>query len=175
MNTETFWAMIASARDQSAGNIERQHGSLIDTWSQLDELDIQEFDHILWKMMARAYRADLWEAAFLVACHCGEDSFEYFRGWLIAQGQYIYERVLADSEYLANFVNKEQRGNIFDEQMTYIAVDAYKQKTGRQMPEQGYQEKVILVGGPLTPEDDLPTKFPRIVAKLGICDDEIFG
>lgn len=175
MNTETFWSMIEAARQQSKGNIEIQHELLIDALSRLIPADIQEFDRILWMMMARAYRADLWEAASLIACGCTDDGFHEFQGWLIAQGQAIYEKVLDNPDNLSEIVDKKQRFNIFDGGMTSIADETYEQKTGEFLPESGYREKVVLVGGSLIPENERPAKFPRIIAKLGKChDDELF-
>lgn len=172
MNIETFWSMIDEARQLSRGNIEIQHESLIEALLQLSARDIQEFDRILWTMMARAYRADLWEAVALVACGCTDDGFHEFQGWLIAQGQTIYERVLVNPDNLSEIVDKKQRFNIFDGGMTSIADETHEQKTGEFLPETGYREKVILVGGSLIPEYERPAKFPQIMAKLGKCDDD---
>lgn len=175
MNTEKFWSMIEEARQQSRREIETQLELLKGALADLSKESIQEFDRILWMMMARAYRADLWEAASLVACGCSDDGFHEFQGWLIAQGQAIYESVLENPENLSDFVDKKQRFNIFEGRMTSIAEEAYESKTGQLIPESGYREKVTLVGRPLTPENERGAKFPRIVAKFGSCDDENFA
>jgi hypothetical protein len=172
VDTETFWSMIDIARQQSEGNIDRQIEALTHTLSKRPIEDIQEFERILWTMMARAYRADLWQAAWLIACGCSDDGFHEFRGWLIAQGQVIFERVLEDPQHLADIVDEPERLTIFAGHMTSVAEEVYEQLTGQWMQDGGYLETPVLVGEPLKPENELPTLYPRITEKFHACDDE---
>ena len=175
MNTDIFWAMIENARQKSISNPEQQQWEhLVDALCDLSLKDIQEFGRILWLKKAQAYRADIWEAAFLVACHCGDDSFTDFHNWLIAQGRFVYEKTLEDPENLADFVDKKNRFDIFEDWMHSTPELAYARKTQQpisDVPRQGYPYKPVLTA-PLTPEEDLPAKYPRIIAKIGDCDDE---
>lgn len=66
MDIEKFWAVIEGARQASNGNLEKQVKLMIEALTHLSANEIQEFDRILWTMMARVYRADLWEAVLLV-------------------------------------------------------------------------------------------------------------
>jgi hypothetical protein len=176
MNVEMFWSLIEDARQQSEANIEKELELLAQALFPLSLDDIQEFDRILWTMMARAYRADLWEAASLVAFGCTDDGFHDFRDWLIAQGQIIFEKALEDPENLAEIVDKQHRDSIYDGRFTSIAAKVYEQKTGQEIPESGYREKVELER-PLASDDESAAKYPRIIAKLGAwwVSDEDFG
>lgn len=171
MNIEIFWSIIEKHRQKGRPDIKAQLEAFTDTLSQLPAEDIQEFDRLLWGLMYRAYRADLWEAAWVAACGCTDDGFHEFKGWLISQGETIYENVLADPDNLADFVDKEERFNIFNGGMTGIAAEAYERKTGQEIPETGYREKAELER-PLTPHDQRPAKYPRIMANLGDCSEE---
>jgi hypothetical protein len=164
--------MIEEARQQSEGSVAKQRELLIEALCELSTDEILEFNRILWSMMARAYRADVWNAAWLVACGCGDDAFDDFRNWLIAQGQVIYEKVLEDPENLADIVDKKERFNIFEGYMSRTAEMAYERKTQQRIPASGYSEKLVLVGDTLFSEEELPAKFPRIIDKIGGCDDE---
>jgi hypothetical protein len=65
MNTDTFWKLIESAqRKQEDGWIELDHEKLIESLTHLPAEGIQEFDRIFWRMKSKAYRSDLWDAAF---------------------------------------------------------------------------------------------------------------
>jgi hypothetical protein len=173
MNIKIFWSIIEKHRQKGKPDIEAQLETFTEFLSQLPAEDIQEFDRLLWELMYRTYRADLWEAAWLAACGCTDDGFHEFQGWLISQGETIYESVLADPDNLSDVVDKEQRFNIFNGGMTSVAAEAYERKTGHEIPESGYREKAELER-PLTPHDQRPAKYPRIIAKLGDCSDE-FG
>lgn len=173
MNIELFWSLIEEARQQSEANIEKELELLAQALSSFSLGDIQEFDRIVWTMMARAYRADLWEAASLVAFGCTDDGFHDFRGWLIAQGQVIFEKVLEDPENLAEIVDKQHRDSIYDGRTTSIAAEVYEQKTGQEITESGYSEEIEL-GRPLIPYNERSAKYPRIRAKLGDWADDDF-
>ena len=184
MNTDTFWTLIENAqRKQEDGWIELDHENLIESLIQLSAEDIQEFDHIFWRMKAKAYHADVWDAAFLVACGCGDDAFGDFRDWLIRQGQEIYEAVLSDPDNLADIVPRNHRFDLYDVRLPerditimHVAKVAYELKMGQPIPEYGYAEVPILMGENLSTEEEIPAKFPRIMEKLGECaDDEGLG
>lgn len=168
MDIEKFWAVIEATHQTSHGNINQQLELLIETLSQFPAEIIQEFDRILWIFMARAYRADLWETVSVVACGCTDDGFHEFLGWLIAQGETMYEKVLDDPNSLADVVDKEQRFNIFNGRMTSIAQEAYEQKTGQDIPETGYRETVNLKRS-LIPASERSSHYPRIFATFGKC------
>jgi uncharacterized protein DUF4240 len=172
MDIQKFWSMIEAAQNRKDGVAELQHNFLIEELSLLSTEEIQEFDHIFWHMHAQAKRANLWEAVYVIACGCGDDAFDDFRNWLIAQGQAVYENVLDNPENLAEIVTKEQRFDLFDIHICDVTRIAYKQKTGQPIPEFGYQEKPVLIGGPLIPAVERPRKFPRIVEKIGECGEE---
>jgi hypothetical protein len=171
MNEEIFWMLIEQTHQASGANYQNHRTNLIDALSQFTGEDIQEFDRILFRMMSRAYRADLWNAVSLIACWCSDDSFEDFCNWLIAQGQAIYERVLADPETLVDLVDKDNRLHLFEGWIIDTAQIAYEHKFGRPIPETGYAEKSVLVGK-LLPENELPERFPRIATRFGSCDEE---
>jgi hypothetical protein len=79
--------------------------------------------------------------------------------------------VLEDPEKLSDFVKKDQRFDGFYFPMTGIAQLAYERKTGQTMPAIRYSEHPVLKGV-LTPESEMPGKYPRVEAKIGGCDDE---
>ena len=53
-------------------------------------------------LVAQAHRWDLGAAAYLMRGGYSDDGFDYFRGWLIAQGRSRRERALADPDSLAD-------------------------------------------------------------------------
>ena len=52
--------------------------------------------------MDRAYRQELWGAAYLINGGCSDDGFVYFLGWLIAQGRDVYQAALPDPDSLVS-------------------------------------------------------------------------
>jgi hypothetical protein len=118
-----------------------------------------------------------------VSCGCGDDAFDDVRNWLIRQGQVNFEKVLIDPENLADIVPRKHRFDLGDVRVperditiANVAEVAYERKTGHPIPEHGYEERPVLIGDELLlPEEEIPAKFPRIMAKIGECTDEDFA
>lgn len=91
----------------------------------------------LWDLMADSYQNPLWAAAYVVNGGCSDDGFDYFRGWLIAQGRTVFERAVADPDTLAVLpdVRAAAPEGIFDcEEMLSIAWNAHQKTTGQELP-----------------------------------------
>ncbi|ARW08881.1 DUF4240 domain-containing protein [Bacillus atrophaeus] len=65
---------------------------------------------------------------------CSDDTFDYFHGWLIAQGKETFEEVLHDHEYLAAYITEEtidEEGYPQNEDLLSVAIEALTyMKTG---------------------------------------------
>jgi len=88
--------------------------------------------------IAAANKIDLWGAAYLINGGCSDDGFDYFRGWLIAQGREVFERTVADPDALAELpvVQGASAGgpDLDGEDVLSIAWDAHVRATGVQLP-----------------------------------------
>jgi len=101
MNKDRFWAIIDEAR-QSTVNWKSMFEPLMDRLSVLDEKDIIKWGHIFDEYHVLADKEQISAAAYIILNGCNDDSFIYFRSWLIAQGKRVYHKALADPESLAN-------------------------------------------------------------------------
>ncbi|KJY36516.1 DUF4240 domain-containing protein, partial [Streptomyces sp. NRRL S-495] len=94
MDAQQFWKLIEEAssqvpaRDNGDAVVERATALLALRPAQ----EIVAAQQILWSLMADSYRAPLWSAAYVINGGCSDDGFDYFRGWLIAQGRGTFER-----------------------------------------------------------------------------------
>jgi hypothetical protein len=127
MNIDTFWQMIDETRAASSGDPDKQTILLEErlTHEPLDE--IIAFERIWLRLDSEAFRADLWDAAYVIGCGCSDDGFMDFRAWLVQQGKDIFEAALADPETLVNVVEHgpdTQRGGLWA-----VAMSAWKNKT----------------------------------------------
>ncbi len=77
-----------------------------------------------------AYRWDLWAAAYLMRGGCSDDGFDYFRGWLVAQGRTVWERALADPDSLADAGVDPDDDMVESEDVLAAASNAYAEATG---------------------------------------------
>ncbi len=131
-----FWALIETAK-QKAQDLDDVIAQLTDSLSQRSAEDIIQFARIFYKYYKYAYQSRLWAAAYIINGGCSDDGFDYFRGWLIAQGKNYYFGILRNPDCLAQLIPVEDAGTIECEDMLGVANAAYAIKTGER-PEKIY-------------------------------------
>src|SRR5262245_46669811 len=105
MEQEQFWKLIQTSREESNGDCDSQVERLQELLTKLPPKEIIDFDRHLVRLRQEAYRWDLWGAAYLLNGGCSDDGFEYFRCWLITQGEAVYTEALRDPDSLARFAD----------------------------------------------------------------------
>ena len=128
-----FWRLIELSRKGSEGDLYVQLDNLRHRLVKLSEEELRSFDRVFWELMDESYRADLWGAAYIIKGGCSDDSFDYFRAWLIMQGQQAYTEALRNPDGLAPRARRGQEvGDEFEfEDVLSIASEIYETKTGR--------------------------------------------
>src|SRR5258708_32329909 len=91
MTPTVFWRLIDEAR--AAPDTEE---AIEVRLAGFPPSEIERFQAIVNRLRNRSYRWDLWAVAYIVRGGCGDDEFDYFRGWLILQGKSIFTKALAD-------------------------------------------------------------------------------
>ncbi|MCP2165161.1 DUF4240 domain-containing protein [Goodfellowiella coeruleoviolacea] len=140
MTIEQFWRLIDQARAEvvdttDADAVADRAAALLATRPVAEIVAAQR---PLDELLAVAYRARLWAAAYLINDGCSDDGFDYFRGWLIAQGREVFERVVAEPDRLAELpaVQAAAQDQVLLEAESVLAVpwEAHQTATGQDMP-----------------------------------------
>lgn len=125
-----FWSIIARAKGRGG---ELAHGQrLAETLHRLSPEQIIQYQVHYVDFDRRAERGDVWAAGVLLnAGHGSDDGFEYFRNWLIGQGQTVYEAALTQPDSLADVGVEMREGRPTAEWESYrsIAVEVFEAKT----------------------------------------------
>ncbi|MER5845941.1 DUF4240 domain-containing protein [Streptomyces sp. NPDC002012] len=140
MDTTDFWNLIDDARAQVTDPEDAE--AVVERASALlaarPREEIVAAQQLLWDLMAASYRAPLWAAAYTINGGCSDDGFDYFRGWLIAQGREVFERVVADPDTLAELpvirAAAPEGLEMECERMLGIAWDAHRAAAGEELP-----------------------------------------
>lgn len=129
-----FWRLIALSRQGSEGDVYTQLENLRKRLLKLPESQLRSFDQVLCELMDDSYRADLWGAAYIINGGCSDDGFDYFRSWLILQGEKTFTEALANPDSLAARVRRAlDAGAEFEcEDMLGVAAEVYEAKIGRE-------------------------------------------
>ncbi|WP_031514299.1 DUF4240 domain-containing protein [Streptomyces sp. NRRL F-5123] len=144
MDTDRFWQLVELARRQVAAPADAD-GAAAEATALLAARSPQEIlraQQILWDLMADSYRAPLWAAAYLINGGCSDDGFDYFRGWLVAQGRDAFERAVADPDTPVDHPTVRaaaEGGNELEaEDFLAFPCNAYRQATGRELPRDSF-------------------------------------
>ncbi|MFB7546417.1 DUF4240 domain-containing protein [Streptomyces sp. NPDC056154] len=140
MDTTDFWNLIDAARTRvtDPAGAEAVVERACELLAARPVEEIVAAQQLLWDLMAASYRAPLWAAAYTINGGCSDDGFDYFRGWLMAQGREVFERVVADPDALAELpvirAAAAEREEMECESMLAVAWGAHRAATGENLP-----------------------------------------
>jgi hypothetical protein len=129
-----FWKIIEQAVEISKNDPEKKEEVLREKLEKLTPEEIFEFAKIFDEKDAKAYRWDLWGAAYIIGGGCGDDSFMDFRASLICMGKEIYTNAIKDPDSLANIEMDNPEEDLFFEGYQYLHFSIYEDKTDNDMP-----------------------------------------
>lgn len=171
MTDTQFWKLIDMAH-RKGDDLDEQVEWLIGKLSKKSENDIVRFDFLFNQNYSKSYTSDLWAAAYIIRGGCSDDSFDYFRAWLLFLGKEPYEEAIRNPESLIPYMAKLEDDVPEFEELLSCASMAYEEKTGRDQEQ--YLELYLKLTGQSNgilemefdwEEDDeegLSKKFPRL-------------
>jgi hypothetical protein len=170
MDRAEFWRLIGEAKEASKGDLDAQLDILVGRLSEYPPEEIVSFDAVLHQLMNESYTWDLWAAAYILNGGCSDDCFDYFRGWLITQGEMVYGKTLRDPETLVSLLWVADPGDFEFESILYAAWTAYENKTGQEFPMNMRENQVPEPTGEKWDEDSVDEKYPKLAAAVGYSD-----
>lgn len=161
MTPEGFWALID--KHVSLDDDELDVSGLEDALAALPAEEIVSFDQIFAKLFSESYSWKLWGAAYIIRGGCSDDSFDYFRGWLIARGRKVFEAAIADPDSLAEVAEQD----VECEDMLNVAASAYETATdGTQLDGAAYNYPDLGDGWDFDDAAEMRKRYPKLAAKL---------
>ncbi|MEU1591302.1 DUF4240 domain-containing protein [Streptomyces sp. NPDC005708] len=138
MDETEFWELVDASRAAAEGDPDEQADQLVERLVRLDPDAVLDFARHFESRYNRAYRWDLWGAAWVLLDGASDDAFDFFRCWLIGQGREVYEGALHDPDTLADLlVDFDEEVDGDGEELGYAADEAYEQLTGTVAPDLG--------------------------------------
>ncbi|CAN3980285.1 DUF4240 domain-containing protein [Kitasatospora purpeofusca] len=170
MDETDFWQIIDDTREDAEGDPDEQADRLVERLVELTPDDVIDFARLFEARFQRAYRHDLWGAAYLLLGGASEDSFDFFRCWLIGQGRDVFEGGLHEPDDLADLLpgfDEEEDGEAED--LGYAADEAYEQLTALPLPEVGGRQPSQPFGAAFDFDDPevMAKRFPKLWERYG--------
>jgi hypothetical protein len=133
MDENQFWELIESSYYRS-DDLDEFAVILTNKLKKLSSEEIIGFKLREEKLRFDSYNSDFWCAGYIINGGCSDDSFEYFRCWVIAHGKDIFYNALKNPDSLADIYNPEIDDYTFEDLM-YVANEAFETKTGKDIDE----------------------------------------
>lgn len=131
LDENRFWEIVAKSLENSDDEDE-QREFLVREISKLSPEEIVGFRLRTDKFLYETYSPEMWCAGYILNGGCSDDGFEYFRNWLISRGKEIYLAAKENPDSLINEVSEDKDEYEF-ESFWYVALDAFKKKTGEEL------------------------------------------
>lgn len=133
IHTDQFWLLVDNAVQTSNGNNSLKEKYLTAELEKRSLDEIINFEIAFRQCVIDADDFKVMAAQKIITNYVSDDTYLYFRCWLIGQGRQVYTETLKNPDYLANIINKEDRCSW--EGIMYVATNAYSRKTGREEDE----------------------------------------
>lgn len=119
-----FWEIIEKA---DAENIRDE---IFEALVQLKEEDIVDFEKILRQKIIELDDFKVMATLNIVEGYVSDDSYIYFRAWLISKGKAACEMALKDPNQLASIIDTNEAPEF--EELLYLADEAFEKITGKE-------------------------------------------
>ena len=131
LDENIFWNIIDLSL-KNTSNIDDQEIFLVQEIEKLTPEEIIGFRLRTDKLLYDTYNSEMWCAGYLMNGGCSDDGFEYFRNWVISRGKDVYLNAKKNPDTLISEVLEENDEYDF-ESFWYVAIDALKNKTGKDL------------------------------------------
>lgn len=163
MEEPVFWSLIDETARRK-GDIPEKCEWLAQRLTAFKPVAIAKFNKLLRRLMAEAYTYPLSGAGRIIMGMASDDSFEYFRAWLVLQGEKKFRGALNDADTIAAWISPKTESEAED--LLYVAEDAYLEVKGDELPDSAYMKDPKKLQGKLWKEEELPKLFPKLAKKF---------
>ncbi|MCB2376465.1 DUF4240 domain-containing protein [Hymenobacter sp. BT635] len=175
MDKKEFWHLLDAAKAEAAGNQERQQQHLVARLTEREPEQIIEFECLLRQYIIEADDFTVMAAQKIIDGYVSDDSYLYFRCWLVGQGETVFANALRSPDTLADVVQEPYQDF---EQLLYVATIAFAERTGQPEEDETFpraqaEARGLDYGpGSVTKGEDwtdnqLPRMLPRLWKKFG--------
>ena len=118
-----FWKLIEFTKKQSNNNKEKQIELLTSILKSKSDKEVLNYGKIYECLYSKSATEQLWALIYTMNGGCGDDSFDYYRSWLISEGKEKFYDLLSDPEILTKKYSSKNELIGFLEDFNYIYSD----------------------------------------------------
>lgn len=161
---------MEAAKAAARGDQELQEQAIINSLEKLEPEQITEFECILREYLLEADHFNIMAAQRIIDGYVSDDTYLYFRCWLIGQGEAVFTNALQNADTLASVVIDPYQDF---EALLYVATQAFGKRTGRAEEDATFPRAVAAarglhydLGSETKGEDWTENQLPKMLPKL---------
>lgn len=126
-----FWNIVDSSLNSTKDQVS-QEKFLIKEIEKLTPKQMIGFRLRTDKLLFDTYNSEMWCAGYIMNGGCSDDGFEYFRNWIISRGNDTFYKAKENPDSL---ISEFVEGQVYYEfeSFWYVALTAFKNKTGKEL------------------------------------------
>jgi hypothetical protein len=164
MTDDQFWNILSQARGASPASADPARlKSILNT---LTDDEVSDFGLLFYTKLCDLNHWNLWGAGYVITGGMSDDSFHYFRSWIIGKGKQVYDLALTSPDDLGPFVDNPEVEN---ELLEYVPIYVFKERGRPQDPRDRLTDRgpdQDPSGEPFE-EDTVAASFPKLAAQFG--------
>ena len=163
MTEEQFWSLIDQARDGSPASASPDR--MTEILAPLTDDEVSDFGLVFYGKLCDLNSWRLWGAGYVIAGGMSDDSFHYFRSWIVGKGREVFDLARNDPDALGPFVDDPEVEN---ELLEYVAVEVLRDRGVDLDPRTRSDRSPDFnpTGEPFE-EDTVAADFPELAAQFG--------
>lgn len=166
MTIEQFWHTIDKARTGTTPmSPSASPEKLAELLKPLGDEDVKSFLTHFYQQLVDLNHWNVWGAGYVIAGGMGDDSFHYFRSWLIGKGEKAVSLAKTDPDALVDYVDDAEVDN---ELLEYVALDILEDRGIEDDPRDAFEPSADdEPAGTAFDEDEVFGSYRRLSAKFG--------
>jgi len=161
MTNERFWTLIDEARAGSVASA--SPAQLKKVLEPLSDQEVMAFGHKFYENLCELNHWNLWAAGHVITGGMGDDSFHYFRSWIVGKGKIAFDLAMEDPDELAPLIDDPEVEN---ELLEYVALEVLEgrgiKEDSRERSDRSPDDEPE--GRPFE-EETVAARFPKIASR----------
>ena len=145
MNTQEFWKIIDYSKLTSKGDKKLQERLIVKSLKDYSSEQITRFEIIFRQYLIESDDFKVLAVPKIVEGLVTDDTYLYFRCWLISEGEKTFRATLITADYLADKISRTT--NIYFENLMSVATEAYILKVGKEDEDENFPARVAIKQG----------------------------
>ena len=158
-----FWGLIDHARAGRAESASPER--LSEILNRLSDDEVLDFGHTFYERVCDLNNWHLWAAGYVIAGGMSDDSFHYFRSWIVGKGKTVFEMAVTDPDQLGPYIDNNEVDN---ELLEYVSVKILKARGVDEDPRDRSDRRADgEPSGEPFEEDTVANAFPKLAGLFG--------